>query len=210
MTSRGESTRARILDAAGSAFARLGYDGASLTADILEPAAVSTGSFYHQFPSKRALLTALLDEATDNLRQLLDGGHRSGPQPDADGLLARATAGWNLLLLAVDAAPDIALVVRREAHNRDPEIREAVARFNTLQREAFRARLEELTVPGVDLDAVSRVVGALAVGLVEEYLAIEPERRSAERDRLAEEAARFTLSGMPGMGARPAGRTGGD
>ena len=79
-----------------------------------------------------------------------------------------------------------------------------------MQREAFRARLEELTVPGVDLDAVSRVVGALAVGLIEEYLAIEPERRSAERDRLAEEAARFTLSGMPGMGARPAGRTGGD
>ena len=205
MATRGESTRALILDAAGQAFARLGYDGASLTGDILEPAGVSTGSFYHQFSSKRSLLTAVLDDATDNLRGLLDSGHRSGPQPDADGLLARATAGWNLLLLAVDAAPDVALVVRREAHNRDPEIRAAVARFNEVQRDAFRVRLDELAVPGLDLDAAARMVGALAVGLVEDYLAIEPDEREAQRDRLSEQAARFTLAGMAGMGAQADG-----
>ena len=205
MATRGESTRALILDAAGQAFARLGYDGASLTGDILEPAGVSTGSFYHQFSGKRSLLTAVLDEATDDLRVLLDSGHRSGPQPDADGLLARATAGWQLLLLAVDAAPDVALVVRREAHNGDPEIRAAVARFNEVQRDAFRVRLDELAVPGLDLDAAARMVGALAVGLVEDYLAIEPDEREAQRDRLSEQAARFTLAGMVGMGAQADG-----
>ncbi len=204
MTTRGESTRAVILEAAGKAFARLGYDGASLTRDILEPAGVSTGSFYHQFSSKRALFTAMLDDATDSLRELLDSGHRSGPQPEADGMLARAAAGWNLLLLAVDAAPEVALVVRREAHNRDPEIRAAVARFNAVQRDAFRVRLEELAVPGLDLDAAARMVAALAVGLVEDYLGLEPDERESQRDRLSEQAARFTLTGMVGMGAQPA------
>ena len=201
MATRGESTRALILDAAGRAFARLGYDGASLTGDILEPAGGSTGSFYHQFSGKRSLLTAVLDEATDDLRVLLDSGHRSGPQPDADGLLARATAGWDLLLLAIDAAPDVALVVRREAHNRDPEIRAAVARFNAVQRDAFRVRLEELAGPDLDLDAAVAMVGALAVGLVEQYLGIDPEHRESERQRLSEEAARFALAGLTGLGA---------
>ena len=55
-------TRDRILDQAEQAFADKGFEAASLTSDILEPAGISVGSFYHQFPDKRAVLYALLDE----------------------------------------------------------------------------------------------------------------------------------------------------
>ena len=48
---RGEETRTRILDAALEAFARDGYDDASV-AEICRLAGVTKGGFYHHFPSK--------------------------------------------------------------------------------------------------------------------------------------------------------------
>ena len=50
---RGEETRTRILDAALEAFARDGYDEASV-AEICRLAGVTKGGFYHHFPSKWA------------------------------------------------------------------------------------------------------------------------------------------------------------
>jgi AcrR family transcriptional regulator len=59
-TSRGERTRARLLDAARSAFAAHGYTVARVE-DVVANAGVSHGTFYTYFDNKAAVLDALID-----------------------------------------------------------------------------------------------------------------------------------------------------
>ena len=54
--------RTHLMDAALRAFARLGYDGASVR-DIASEAGVAPGLLYHYFPSKAAVLSALFDRS---------------------------------------------------------------------------------------------------------------------------------------------------
>jgi AcrR family transcriptional regulator len=57
--------RAEILDRASAMFVQRGYDNASLN-DIIAEAGVSKGAFYHWFPSKDALITALAKRSADD------------------------------------------------------------------------------------------------------------------------------------------------
>ena len=52
--------RAAVLDAAQACFAERGYD-ATTTASICARAGVSSGTFFHHFPTKAAVLVAMLD-----------------------------------------------------------------------------------------------------------------------------------------------------
>ncbi|MBV8788159.1 MAG: TetR/AcrR family transcriptional regulator, partial [Mycobacterium sp.] len=54
--------RAEILDRATELFLRRGYDNVSLN-DLIADAGVSKGAFYHWFPSKEALITALAERS---------------------------------------------------------------------------------------------------------------------------------------------------
>jgi AcrR family transcriptional regulator len=58
---RAAETRRMILDGAARLFAERGYGQTSVDA-IIEEAVLSKGAFYHHFPSKEALLAALLDD----------------------------------------------------------------------------------------------------------------------------------------------------
>jgi AcrR family transcriptional regulator len=64
---RGLDTRARIVRAALSAFADLGYDGAT-TRDIAERAGVNQGLITYHFAGKLPLWQAAVDEIFDTLR----------------------------------------------------------------------------------------------------------------------------------------------
>lgn len=57
-----EDTRTHLMDAALRAFARHGYDGASIR-DIAAEAAVAPGLLYHYFPNKAAVLQALFERS---------------------------------------------------------------------------------------------------------------------------------------------------
>ncbi|WP_019204507.1 TetR/AcrR family transcriptional regulator [Tsukamurella sp. 1534] len=61
MQRRAAETRDRLLDAAAAVLDARGYDGASL-ADILDSAGLTKGALYHHFPSKAALVRALIDD----------------------------------------------------------------------------------------------------------------------------------------------------
>jgi AcrR family transcriptional regulator len=54
--------RAELLDRAAGLFLRDGYDNVSLN-DLIADAGVSKGAFYHWFPSKDALITALVERS---------------------------------------------------------------------------------------------------------------------------------------------------
>ena len=55
-----DKTRAAILSASTQLFAEKGFIGASIS-DIAEVVGVSKSSIYHYFPSKEAILHALID-----------------------------------------------------------------------------------------------------------------------------------------------------
>lgn len=63
--------RSAIVQAATSQFAEHGYSGAT-TAAICQAAGISSGTFFHYFPSKLELLVAVLDSGLDDLRADLE------------------------------------------------------------------------------------------------------------------------------------------
>lgn len=63
-----ESTRARILDAALSAFSRKGYHDTRLD-DIVDESATSKGAIYFHFANKERLFLALVDQFSDLLER---------------------------------------------------------------------------------------------------------------------------------------------
>ena len=67
-TPKGEETRKAILAAAATLFADNGYHATSVP-DIVQEAGVGHGTFYEYFPSRRAILLALADEANDRQRR---------------------------------------------------------------------------------------------------------------------------------------------
>ena len=82
-------TRQRILDAARIAFAAKGHDAVNLRSDILEPAGVRVGSFYHQFTDKTALLVELLRDASVERRRQVLGDDVSARLPDSRAFVVR-------------------------------------------------------------------------------------------------------------------------
>jgi len=64
-----DKTRAAILSASTQLFAEKGFIGASIS-DIAEIVGVSKSSIYHYFPSKEAILHALIDSLAQEINEL--------------------------------------------------------------------------------------------------------------------------------------------
>jgi AcrR family transcriptional regulator len=74
-------TRQRLIHSALFLFWERGFAGTSM-ADLLTHAEVNSGSFYHFFESKEALLKAVLQEYLEGLRpQIVDPAFASTPEP---------------------------------------------------------------------------------------------------------------------------------
>lgn len=115
---RGRANREAILAAAYEAIATLGYAGAT-TAEICRRADVSSGTFFHYFPTKEQVLLALLvDDAADE------------EPPSLQAIVAAAAA---------EAADPLMPAFAREvsALSRLPRVQEVL----TEQERARRARL---------------------------------------------------------------------
>lgn len=70
-TSRGEATRARLLEAAENEFGERGFHGASV-ASITGRAGLGQGTFYLYFPSKEAIFVHLVDAIGEALCEELE------------------------------------------------------------------------------------------------------------------------------------------
>lgn len=91
-----DATRARILEAAKSEFARLGLGGARVD-EIADKAAANKRMIYHYFGSKEALFTAVLEEAWLDIRnaeQALELEHL----PPREALVALVEFTWRYYL----------------------------------------------------------------------------------------------------------------
>ena len=185
-------TRERILDQAERAFASKGFETASLTSDILDPAGISVGSFYHQFSDKRAVLHALLDER---------GTWRAVDAEAAEAAAAQTTAadavreGLRLLMADIDVRPAMWWIHSRELHSADVEVRALIEQSWASRLDTIRTILETASGDQGGGDVTVRSPGRLAfataglVGVLRAYLSADVAARRAARDRLDDVAA---------------------
>ncbi len=72
LTSRGEQRRAAVLDAALRCFRSDGFHSASI-ASICKEAGISAGHLYHFFPSKEAIVEAIVQGDRERMRAAVSG-----------------------------------------------------------------------------------------------------------------------------------------
>ena len=133
-----------LLAAASAQFAARGYHAVSIR-EIASAAGVSLSALYHYYPSKQALLAALLHEGMDDYQArcaeaLKEAGHDPARQLAA---VVGATVRYRA------ERSEASLLLMNEARALEPEERE---RYRTRQREAsgrFRAPIDAGVAAGI-------------------------------------------------------------
>jgi AcrR family transcriptional regulator len=96
----------RLLDAGLAEMQRRGTGARPRVADIVAAAGLSNDAFYRHFPSKDALVAAILEDGAERLRGYL--AHQMAKEASAEGKVRR----WVQGVLAQAADPDIAASTR--------------------------------------------------------------------------------------------------
>ena len=196
---RAAETRRRLLDAGFAAFAAKGHDGVNLVEDVLEPAGISIGSFYHQFADKTELLREILAEAAERRRAFIVQVAEDAAATDLDSFvrhivdrlhdsLERDTAAWRLQrvtrVTGVAGVRDMGAA--REDWNGD------IARL-------LAAWFDR---PDDDLQRAAGTVMTTARGLVYDFLDTPPRRRR-DRDEVVETFTAFITGGLTALLGAP-------
>ena len=147
-----EARREQILAGAQRAFARLGYEGATV-ARIEEETGLSRGAIFNYFENKEALFVQLVRRSSDRFVEIwLEQGYRA------------------LLEAVIEEDPEW-LSVQVEAARRvrtDERFRAQLSRLEDdvqEEREARHARLQEVTRGDVPIQVVAQFLGMLANGV---------------------------------------------
>lgn len=140
--------RQHLMDAALRAFARLGYDGASVR-DIAAEADCAPGLLYHYFPSKSAVLTALFERSAGlvmaafaEAAQVPDPAHRLAALLRVSARLVREHLEFWRVSYGVRFQREVLA-----------GLAEGVARQSALYHQSFTALLTELGRPDPTIEA---------------------------------------------------------
>jgi AcrR family transcriptional regulator len=170
-------TRARLLEAAGTVFARRGLHQASID-DVAEEAGFTKGAFYANFASKEELFLAMLDEhfaaRLADLERATAGDEAPEEQARQAGAdFSRAIASdpeWERLFFEFAA----------HAGRSEQFRKELVKRYRTLRQrieELYRRRIErdpEMEDPPLPLDKIALMSFAMVNGMALEKM-LEPD-----------------------------------
>ena len=199
LSPRAARTRAQLLHAGREAFARKGLAGTNLRRDVLEPAGVSVGSFYHQFGDKTDLLLAILEEHSASQRERFHEVHRPDRGRTGEDIARSSYA------LAFDSADEHEEVLRILARHRGDED-ERIHRFIEADQARWRrslaedyARLGDVFGFELQVELAADLIGMLAQGAIESYLALPRSERPKARERLIDGLVAFTLHGLHGL-----------
>lgn len=169
VTERGEQRRQemrlRILDAAQQLFAERGYQATSLR-QVVELAGTSIGNLYFYFPSKEALLHAVVRRASEELSPVIDRAMASVPAPARPAVGVYTGLSWilerpALARLVLLEAPDTAARALALAH-----FTERVRRFMAEAPDVLRGRHPEL-VTQAWVGTIFQVLEAAVTGTVQ-------------------------------------------
>jgi AcrR family transcriptional regulator len=126
--SRSQKTQASLLDAAALLFAEKGVDATSV-ADVAARAGCSVGSVYHHFRDKKALLYAVFDRMSEEVRattrEAVDPARWEGAS------IADILCGYLEFSLEVSRDNPSFTTARQEASRTDPALREHLAELQT-------------------------------------------------------------------------------
>lgn len=173
---KSSATRQRLIHSALYLFWERGFAGTSMS-DLLAHANANSGSFYHFFESKEALLKAVLEEYLGALGpHIVDPAIQSSTDP-VEQIFA-ILAGYRLRILGTNCQYGCPL--GRLALEIDPENRPAHSLIADNFRGwigAVRKCLGEASLSGVDLDALATFVLAVMEGgvmLSRSYGSVDP------------------------------------
>lgn len=203
-------TRQRLLAVGRVAFARKGHAGANLKDDILVPARVSVGSFYHQFRDKTELFLEILREHSGTFRAMIREAQAPPPaslpdQPFDPGLVARHT--FEVVFRIAEDHGDLFQVMVREQWSSDPRVRRYLRENHRQWIASLAADYHRvgLVPPGLEslAELAAELISAMTLGTVLRWLDHPPDERARLRDELLDGLARFTLSGVTALVAAP-------
>ncbi|WP_214402761.1 TetR/AcrR family transcriptional regulator [Pseudonocardia lacus] len=185
---RSERTIAAILGAGRELMTDGGYAAVTID-DVVARARVAKGAFYHHFPSKKALLDAVVDRLQGEIADELRADRRPAPLSSDD--LAAALEGY-LRRAAHPARRRLVLVEGPEVlgWERWREIDDA--HFAGMTRAALEAILPAGTDPRRVASATRLLLGAVMEAALATGRAPEPDRAASEYG----EVLRDLLSGL--------------
>ena len=161
-----EQSRAAILDAALEVFGE-GNFAETTTAGVAERAGVSKGLIFNHFPSKEALLQALVEKMLGEALDFWDAQPWTGPPREqlmrwVDGAIGqvRRRPGFYRLYFSLALQPGGSAAVERAITNLKPRLVQYLARAEALLRDIGSAN------PGVDAKLLQCAINGLAQVIV--------------------------------------------
>jgi AcrR family transcriptional regulator len=193
---RSAETRRKLLDAGFEAFAAKGHDGVNLVEDVLEPAGISIGSFYHQFADKTELLREILAEAAARRRAFIVGLGDLDTSTDLATAIRFVVERLYASLETDTTAWQLQRVTRVTGVD-------GVREMGSSARENWTDELAELLRNWFDDSVADRRLAAslmvtMARGFVFDFLDTAPALRP-ERAEFVETATAFTVGGLVGV-----------
>ena len=195
VTTSAQQTRERLLAAGRKAFADKGLGGASLREDILAPAGVSVGSFYHQFADKADLLVEILRcDGEQVLKALGASGVSQASEP-----VPRGKELMNHFFERADRNPYFVKIFVREYYSDSPAVRRQVRkhrdRTTALLRSYYQELREQTGLP-LDVDGVATLVANQSFALINYYVEFSKKKRKALRERLVTNMIQLFVGGV--------------
>jgi AcrR family transcriptional regulator len=198
---RSEERARQILGCAKRVFAERGFHAANIS-HICEAAGIGRGTLYQYFPNKRAVLTAILREALDRVRALMER-QEAAQLPIAPERVTRSAAidysaaQLRELLQVVFEDDDTVRILLREAVGLDVDVEKILGEIDSTLIGIVERSLIEAQRAGFVRELDARAVATMVVGGVEK-LALAALRGSepVDLDRLAREATRLHAIGI--------------
>lgn len=191
-----EKTRLRLLEFGRRAFASKGLAATNLKDDILAPAGVSVGSFYHQFKDKTELFLVVLEEHSQTFRALVH--QANAPKPSAASATI-AHHSFATVFRIADENDDLFRIMSRERESHDPRVRQYLRdnhqKWITSLADDYR-HLGIVPEESDKAELVAELIAALTMGTVLTYLDLDPPERLRRRAALIDGLVRFTIGGV--------------
>lgn len=190
-------TRTRILDAAETLFARLGFDGTS-TARIAHAAAVPKGLLFYYFPAKPDILAALIDE------RLRTAALDAGPLAVRGDPVQTLMNVGERVLRDREASDVLREILWHESHVR-PEVAKALSRYRRALHDTVERALTACLPAGTDRGAVRAAADAWSATITARPLdAASDGSPEEQRRRLHEPASLRAIARVLGAGLQAA------
>jgi AcrR family transcriptional regulator len=170
----------RLLDAALDVIGTLGCTSRARVADIVAAAGLSNDAFYRHFPSKDALVAALLEDGTDRLASYV--GHQMAKETTPEGQIRRWVEGVLSQTKEQTAATTLAVLWNGGSVGTgiDAGRHNASAPLGALLHESFAA------LGSTDPELHASLAAHATVGKVADYLWAGEQPTRAELDRITQ------------------------